>query len=350
MKRLLLPLAVPGILLLAIGLVSGQGRVAAQSGTTTLFLPIVSSGPRQVSQLSPMVGWSNSGTSYEDAVPDIARVAELWLDTDNVVLGAQVWYLGTDGLRYTSGPHGSWGGTKHTIVFSADEYIVELKGNSGIFMDSISVVTNKRTYGPYGGTGGDTPFSIVAPSDYEIAGLFGRASTRLDSTGALTRLRWPNPAPAPPATLRPILQLTPMVGWNVGGFSYKDTAPDDGRVSELWIWAYAMEDTTVNSLQFWFVRLDGTVYTPGKHGLSPNGDLHKLVFDPDEYIVRFEGRGGEFMDALSVVTNKRTYGPWGGTGGNPFTIAAPAGYEISGLYGRYGRGLDWTGGLARQWR
>lgn len=351
MKRVLLSLAVLAILLLAINSAFGQSPITAQSGATpvSVFLPLVSiNGPRQLYRLSPTAGRSTGGTSYQDSVPDDARVSELWISAGTFIEGVQIWHLYSDGMLYTAGPHGSWGGQLYRIVFAADEYIVGLNGKSGLYMDSLSVVTNKRTLGPYGGSGGDTTFSIVAPAGLEIVGLFGRSGGLLDYTGALARQRWstPLPTPVPPGTVRPVIRLTPTAGWGSGGLPYQDTVPDDGRVAEVWVRA----DSMVQSLQFWYLRSDGTLYSPGQRGFLSKGDLHKLVFAADEYIIALDIRAGEFTDAFSVVTNKRTFGPWGGTGGDPVTIVAPAGFEICGIFGKYSLGINLTGALARQRR
>lgn len=348
MKHLLVHLALPGILLLAIGLAFRQNLVTAQTGATSIFLPLVSSGPRQLFQLSSTAGRSSGGNSYQDSVPDNVRLSEVWFSTGTFIDGVQFWYLQPDGMLYTSGPHGSWGGSLYRLVFDADEYIVALNGKSALYMDSLSVVTNKRTFGPYGGSGGDTSFSISAPTGYEIAGLFGRAGGVLDYTGAMARSRStiPFPTVVPTGTVRPVQRLTPTAGWGSGGLPYEDTVPDDGRVAELWVRSVAM----IESLQFWYLRSDGTLYSPGQRGFSSRGDVHKLVFDTDEYITALNFRAGEFTDALSVVTNKRTFGPWGGPGGDVAEIVAPMGYEICGIFGKYSLGINLTGGLARQRR
>ncbi|MCL4486796.1 MAG: hypothetical protein M1570_01540 [Chloroflexi bacterium] len=354
MQRLLARLAVLGILLLAIGFAFGENQVTAQSGATPVFLPFVSNyTPRQLNMLSPTAGRSTGGIGYEDSVPDDVRVSEVWLSVGSVIEGVQIWYLHPDGMLYTSGPHGSWGGKLYSIVFDPDEYIVALRGKSGMFMDSLSIVTNKRTFvgpdgRPYGGSGGDTDFSIDAPPNNEIVGLFGRAGGWLDYTGALARQRWltPPPTPVPPETARPLIRLLPGAGWGHDGLQYQDTVPDDGRVSEVWVSA----GTMVDSIQFWYLRADGTLYSPGQRGFVSKGEMHKAVFAADEYITALHIHAGEFTDAISIVTNKQTFGPWGGDGGDPNDIFAPAGYEICGLYGSYSLGINWTGALARQRR
>ncbi len=353
MKHLLVHLTVLSILLLAIGFAFCRDLVTAQTPSTPVFLPQVYNGPtpapRGPYRLSPTIGRSYGGTAYEDSISDTARVTELWIGSGTFIEGLQMWSLNSDGMLFTSGAHGGWASGLHRIVLATDEYIVALNGKGGLYMDSLSVVTNKRTYGPYGGSGGDTAFSMAAPTGYEIVGFFGRAGDLMDYTGAVARQRTSTPAPpaVPTGSVRPVIQLTPTVGWGYGGLPYQDTVPEDGRVAELWVRAGA----TMDSLQMWFLRSDGTLYSPGKRGFSKGGDLYRLVFDTDEYITELDGIEGEFMVGLTVVTNKRTYGPWaGGLGGSDFSIVAPPGYEICGFYGQYGLGLDLTGALARQRR
>ena len=104
----------------------------------------------------------------------------------------------TDRTLYTTGMHGGWGGTLYRIVFAADEYIVALNGKAGLYLDALSIVTNKRTLSY--GSGGDTPFSFTAPAGHEIVGLYGRAAGLFDNTGAIERVRASVPFTTEPPT------------------------------------------------------------------------------------------------------------------------------------------------------
>jgi hypothetical protein len=92
-----------------------------------------------------------------------------------------VTYKLTDGSSRTDG-HGGGGGNPTTIPFAPDEHITAIRGRAGQYVDQISIVTNKRTYGPYGGSGGN-PFEIDASSANPIAGFFGRSGTLVDAIG-----------------------------------------------------------------------------------------------------------------------------------------------------------------------
>jgi hypothetical protein len=44
-----------------------------------------------------------------------------------------------------------------------------------------------------------------------------------------------------------------------------------------------------------------------------------INLDPDEFISRVDGRSSDRLDQITFRSNKRTYGPFGGGGGTPFS-------------------------------
>lgn len=44
-------------------------------------------------------------------------------------------------------------------MFASNEYIIAVSGASGVYVDSLTFITNLRTYGPFGGPGGG-PFKL----------------------------------------------------------------------------------------------------------------------------------------------------------------------------------------------
>ncbi|MCY1272143.1 Jacalin-like lectin domain protein [compost metagenome] len=83
------------------------------------------------------------------------------------------------------------------LALDADEYIVGIQGNSGKYIGSITFFTNKRKFGPFGGDGG-YPFSLMAPSGYQVRGLFGRSGDFMDAVGILAEKKLAIPQPPPP--------------------------------------------------------------------------------------------------------------------------------------------------------
>lgn len=69
----------------------------------------------------------------------------------------------------------------------ADEYLTQIKGThaqvSGIeIITSISFISNKMTYGPFGR---ETGTAFQSPTGKRIVGLFGRAATYVDKIGVV---------------------------------------------------------------------------------------------------------------------------------------------------------------------
>ena len=61
----------------------------------------------------------------------------------------------------------------------------------------------------------------------------------------------------------------------------------------------------------------------------------EVLLDPGEYVVRVDYRSGGEVDNLSFHTNKgKTYGPYGGSGGNPGSYSVTPGEKLGCMQGR----------------
>lgn len=77
------------------------------------------------------------------------------------------------------------------IQLGANEFVKEVSGTHGVYqgeaiVTSIKVVTNLKTYGPYGeqkGTETSKPFSVPVQSGSVIAGFFARSGKHLNAIG-----------------------------------------------------------------------------------------------------------------------------------------------------------------------
>ncbi|XP_064937489.1 protein GOS9-like [Musa acuminata AAA Group] len=81
---------------------------------------------------------------------------------------------------------GGSGGTPHEIPLQEDEYLVGVEGSVDTLgritlVRNLTLRTNKRSYGPFGTSGGK-PFSVPVASG-KIIGFFGRAGTMIDAIG-----------------------------------------------------------------------------------------------------------------------------------------------------------------------
>ncbi|CAL9135654.1 unnamed protein product [Musa textilis] len=87
--------------------------------------------------------------------------------------------------------------------------------------------------------------------------------------------------------------------------------------------------------------------TETRHFGGSGGNPHKIVLEEDESLVGMEGEfagyhGVVVVGKLGFTTNKNAYGPFGNTGGTPFSLPIAAG-KISGFFGRDGQFLDAIG-------
>ncbi|XP_019180880.1 PREDICTED: mannose/glucose-specific lectin-like [Ipomoea nil] len=79
--------------------------------------------------------------------------------------------------------------TDTVVIDGTDEYLTEVSGTFGPFIDSsysvlrsIKFTTNVRVFGPYGPDVG-TPFSFQPPDGTKISGFIGRAGIYVDAIG-----------------------------------------------------------------------------------------------------------------------------------------------------------------------
>jgi len=119
-----------------------------------------------------------------------------------------------------------------------------------------------------------------------------------------------------------------------GGSSFDDSHDIDawGRVRQIVV----RHGSEVDSLGvFW---ANGNFFNHGATG----GTETVINLDPDEFISRVDGRSGDRLDQITFSSNKRTYGPFGGGGGSPFTVDF-SGKALHYLFGRSGSEIDQVG-------
>lgn len=157
----------------------------------------------------------------------------------------------------------------------------------------------------------------------------------------------PTPTVTPTPSIRQLIALGP-VGSSTGGDYFYDNPPETGKVVQVVIHSGQLLD----NMQF--VLNTGALAAHGGSG----GDYASFDLLANEYITGFTGTAGCVVDQITIVTNYRNSPQYGwGTGsddpcgnGSSFTLAAPAGYEIAGLWGYAGQFFDRFGALARQHR
>ena len=71
------------------------------------------------------------------------------------------------------------------------------------------------------------------------------------------------------------------------------------------------------------------------------GDQQSFNLAPGEFIVHIDGRSGEYVDQLKFSTNLgNVHGPYGGGGGDPFSLSN---LHVGGFFGQSGEYLDAVG-------
>ena len=82
-------------------------------------------------------------------------------------------------------PHGGDGGHFTAFVLANDEYLTGFTGWYGLYLDSITLHTNKRTSQRFGGHGGEREYAIHANSGEQIVGLLSHSENFVHAIGAI---------------------------------------------------------------------------------------------------------------------------------------------------------------------
>ncbi len=78
--------------------------------------------------------------------------------------------------------------------------------------------------------------------------------------------------------------------------------------------------------------LDNGKYEWSSNAGGPHGQKSTILLKPNEYITKVTGRSGKYVDQITFYTSEgRKFGPYGGSGGNPFTIKPTK--AVKGFYG-----------------
>ncbi len=311
-----------GILVAAILLFDGTPGFPQQSSTTEIA---GGRGGNEFSDLQPASG---------------ARVAEVRIRAGDTIDAIQMVYGLADGSTVVGSQHGGMGGRPAAFRLDADEYIIGLAGRYGNTIDSLRIITNKRTSQTFGGRGGSRDFRLDVPSGSQAIGFAGRSGNTVDAIG-LVHASVPRGRNIFSAgqTASAQLNQTQLAGGR-GGNPYADQEIASGaRIAEVIIRA----GNTINAVQAIYALPDGSYVDGTQHG-SSGGRSYRFRLDPDEYIIGLTGRYGDTIDSLRIITNKRTSQTFGGGGGSrDFRLDVPSGSRAIGFAGRSGATVDAIG-------
>lgn len=120
-------------------------------------------------------------------------------------------------------------------------------------------------------------------------------------------------------------------GW--GGNEFADfVIPANAEITAIVLRAGIYLD----ALQFEYKLPDGSIEnSPYWGGLG--GFEHRIQLSSGEYLTGISGKCNRYIDSIHFHTNFRTTELYGGSDGQPFTLASPDASRIIGVYGR----SDW---------
>nr|XP_025877485.1 mannose/glucose-specific lectin-like [Oryza sativa Japonica Group] len=275
--------------------------------------------------------WGGNGGRAHDVNVAHHRLESIAIGSGSIVDSLAFSYIKPNGDRLTVGP---WGGAlpnPYTINLDPSESLLDVYGTIGPYVDSrsdvitsITFVTSKDTYGPYG-TGGGVPFSTPVKGNSSIVGFFGYAGRYMHAIGVNVD-----------AGVDENDRLAKIGPW--GG--------SEGIVKDINVAVapHHLESVTIcsavviDSLAFSYSKSNGQKYDIGPWG-GPGGMSHTVKFGSSEFLVRVFGTIGPFrasrcvVTSVTFVTNVRSYGPFGQGGGTPFDVPMQSNGKIVGFFG-----------------
>ncbi|XP_076927771.1 horcolin-like [Bidens hawaiensis] len=130
----------------------------------------------------PWLVTTNGGRVY--SIKIVSRTG----GADSCITSLEFFYTDKDNVKHSSKKFGNLSGNAETLNFADDEDIVEVKGTFGALyhmtvITSLTFVTNKKVYGPFGRLTSNVLGSFETKGRFE--GFFGRSGDVIDSLGAV---------------------------------------------------------------------------------------------------------------------------------------------------------------------
>ncbi|KAE8817209.1 mannose glucose-specific lectin [Hordeum vulgare] len=130
-----------------------------------------------------------------------------------------------------------------------------------------------------------------------------------------------------------VIKLGPCGG--PGGDVWKMDVRGGDRIVKVILWHAGAVDAISVSYE-----RDGRIEQTEHWGKIEGRQRSEICLDPDEYLTGMKGHVGEFgggflVGALTLFSNRRTFGPYGTRKGPPFELPS-AGGRIVGFHGRSG--------------
>jgi hypothetical protein len=161
----------------AAGFVGRSGRYLNAIGL--LFVPLTI----QQAGLTLISGGAGGSAFSDFDIPLGARISEIRVHSGDVINAIQAVYALRDGSLLEGQIHGKEGGSLTVFALDPKEYVTGFSGKYGIYINSLSIWTNRRTSQVFGGSGGQGIFSVNVPAGNQAIGFRGRSGSYLDAIG-----------------------------------------------------------------------------------------------------------------------------------------------------------------------
>jgi len=132
-----------------------------------------------------------NGIPFIEDVSEMKQMKRIILRSDAYIDTLQFEWINSSNEYITGAEYGGYGmkgGNSSFIEFQEGEYLTKITGKAGIYMDSVCFHTNLKVHGPYGGSGGSTPF-IIDLTEKRLLCLIGRYGRFIDGIGVLVKSR-----------------------------------------------------------------------------------------------------------------------------------------------------------------
>jgi hypothetical protein len=133
---------------------------------------------------------NNGGAEFVDKqLPKGAKVVGVKIRSGDWIDSVELLYKTADGTNESMGKHGGDGGEEDTFMLEEGEHITGITGKTGMYVMSLTILTNKRKSRTYGLGQGDFDYHYELPHHDEVIGFFGRAAEYVDQIGIWVRKR-----------------------------------------------------------------------------------------------------------------------------------------------------------------
>ena len=134
-----------------------------------------------------------------------------------------------------------------------------------------------------------------------------------------------------------------VYGSNAQGSSFADYPRPGNEIAAIRI----RGGNKVDAVQFTYRAANGVLFAAARHG-GGGGDERTYIFQPGEFLTGIYGYAGDVITCLGFTTTRTSYQTHGNCSGVSFSIRAPHGFRVRGIYGRSGDLLDGIGLYADQ--